>query len=140
MPRFAGTEVCLAKHHGSCHCGRVTFEFDGDVSIALECNCSICRRKAAIWHGTDDEHFRILTGTDDMCVYRFGTMTAGHYFCRHCGVSTFSRPRLAPAMWVVNLRCVESIDLSAIRLHPFDGENWEQAAQRFLQARVAGMV
>ncbi|WP_461600000.1 GFA family protein [Achromobacter marplatensis] len=30
---------------GSCHCGQIEFEVDGDVSQVLECNCSHCSRK-----------------------------------------------------------------------------------------------
>lgn len=31
-----------------------SFELDGEVKYAIECNCSICRRKGALWHGTAD--------------------------------------------------------------------------------------
>lgn len=41
-------------YRGSCHCRRVSFELDGEVKYAIECNCSICRRKGARWHGTAD--------------------------------------------------------------------------------------
>ena len=96
--------------------------------------------KGTIWHGTDDAHFRILSGKGDLALYQFGTMTAKHYFCKSCGVSPFSRPRIAPTMWVVNLRCVDGIDLSRFEIQLFDGHNWEAAAQRLLQARAAGAV
>lgn len=128
----------MKKHKGSCHCGRVTFEFDGDVATAIECNCSICRMKGALWHGTDDAHFRILSGETELGLYQFGTMTAKHYFCQSCGVSPFSHPRIAPTGWVVNLRCVEDIDLTSLEIRPFDGQNWGAAAQKFLQARGEG--
>ncbi|MCU4160129.1 GFA family protein [Acidiphilium sp. AL] len=123
----------MQRHKGACHCGRITFDFDGNVDAAIECNCSICRKKGAIWHGTDDAHFRMLSGEADLGFYQFGTMTAKHYFCKACGVSPFSHPRIAPTMWVVNLRCVDDIDLSRLKIHPFDGENWEAAAQRFMR-------
>ncbi len=130
----------MQRHKGSCHCGRVAFEFYGDVVTAIECNCSICRMKGALWHGTDDARFRILSGEADLGLYQFGTMTAKHYFCQRCGVSPFSHPRIAPARWVVNLRCVEDIDLSGLAINPFDGQNWEAAAKQFMQARATGAV
>jgi hypothetical protein len=108
------------------------------VGAAVECNCSICRKKGAIWHATDDAHFRILTGEDDLSLYRFGTKTAAHYFCRHCGVSPFSHPRIAPTKWVVNLHCVDAIDLSRLNVLRFDGQNWEKAAQDFMKKRASG--
>jgi hypothetical protein len=33
---------------GSCHCGRVSFEIEGEMGDALACNCSICQRKGAL--------------------------------------------------------------------------------------------
>ena len=128
----------MQTHKGSCHCGRVTFEVDGDIGTAIECNCSICHMKGAIWHGTDNARFRILSGEADLGVYQFGTMTAKHYFCKECGISPFSRPRIAPTRWVVNLRCIDGVDLPSLEIRRFDGQNWESAAQQFMQERAAG--
>ncbi|HET6587333.1 MAG TPA: GFA family protein, partial [Oleiagrimonas sp.] len=33
------------SHQGSCHCGRVAFEVEGDPEQLIECNCSHCSRK-----------------------------------------------------------------------------------------------
>jgi len=96
--------------------------------------------KGAIWHATDNAHFRILSGEADLGVYQFGTMTAKHYFCKECGISLFSRPRIAPTRWVVNLRCIDGVDLSSLKIRPFDGQNWESAAQQFMQERAADAV
>lgn len=124
----------MSKHNGSCHCGKVTFEFEGTIGAAVECNCSICRRKGAIWQAADGTSFHILYGQKDLTLYQFGTCTAKHFFCKHCGVSTFSNPRIAPSMWVFNLRCVDGVDLSALKIQQFDGQNWEQAAQQFMKS------
>jgi len=118
-------------HRGSCHCGRVTFELQGDIKYVIECNCSICRRKGALWHGTSEAGLRILSGESDLTLYQFNTKTAKHYFCKHCGVNPLTRPRLDPSLWVVNVRCVDGIDLKALPVHPFDGEHWEEAAKAF---------
>ena len=125
---------------GSCHCGRVTFQLRAELGTVIECNCSLCSKKGALWHGSDDAHFAILSGKDDLMAYQFGTMTAKHYFCRHCGVSPFSHPRIAPTAWVVNVRCLDGVDVSSLKIAPFDGQNWEQAAKRFMQDRVRGAV
>ncbi|KWS06370.1 Gfa-like protein [Lysobacter capsici AZ78] len=125
----------MHKQSGSCHCGRVTFELQADIREAMECNCSICHREGAIWFGADDASLRILSGESDLSLYQFGTMAAKHYFCGVCGVSTFSRPRIAPNWWVVNLRCIDGIDLSELKIYPFDGRNWESAALQYAQSR-----
>ena len=125
----------LPTHAGSCHCGRVTFALRATLAYAMDCNCSLCRRKGALWHGASDETLRILSGEEDLTLYQFGTMTAKHYACRHCGISPFTRPRLDPRIWAVNLRCIDGLDLSSLPVVPFDGANWEAAAAA-LRAKV----
>ncbi|MBP2488492.1 hypothetical protein JOH50_004219 [Rhizobium leguminosarum] len=33
------------RYEGSCHCGNVAFEVEGEFTEALDCNCSLCRRR-----------------------------------------------------------------------------------------------
>ena len=115
-------------YQGSCHCGRVTFELKAKLGVVMDCNCSICRRRGALWHGASDSSLRI-TGEDHLQLYQFGTMTAKHYFCRHCGIHPFVRPRLDPTRWGVNVRCIPDLDLSTLQVRKFDGEHWEDAAK-----------
>ncbi len=115
-------------YQGSCHCGRVVFELDAALNYVMECNCSLCRRVGALWHGVPDSSLRIIAGENELTLYQFGTMTARHYSCRHCGVHPFSRPRLDPNMWAVNVRCIEGVEATSLPLKHFDGANWEQAA------------
>ena len=122
-------------HQGSCHCGRVTFEVRAGLDYVIDCNCSLCRRRGALWHGVPDSSLRILTGEADLVLYEFNTRTAKHYFCRHCGIHPFIRPRLDPSAWAVNVRCIDGVDLSTIPVLPFDGANWEVAAKAFSQSR-----
>jgi hypothetical protein len=116
----------------------VAFVLRARLGTVVRCNCSLCARKGALWHGTDDAHFELLTGEDDLVLYQFGTMTAKHYSCRHCGISTFSRPRIAPTAWVVNVRCLDGVDIASLKIQDFDGQNWEQSAQRFMQSLARG--
>lgn len=125
----------LQSHQGSCHCGRVSFEVQARIDHVVDCNCSLCRRKGALWHAVPETGLRILAGEEELALYQFLTHTAKHYFCRHCGVSTFSRPRINPKMWVVNVRCIDGIDPSALPRQPFDGANWETAAGALLRQR-----
>lgn len=125
-------------YQGSCHCGRVTFELKAKLGVVVDCNCSICRRRGALWHGASDASLRMTGGEEHLQLYQFGTMTAKHYFCRHCGIHPFVRPRLDPTRWAVNVRCIDGVDLSSLEVRPFDGENWEAAAQAFMQGAKQG--
>jgi hypothetical protein len=120
-------------YQGSCHCGRVTFELQARLDWVIDCNCSLCRRRGALWHGTSDKYLRIVTGENELALYQFNTKTAKHYFCRHCGIHPFTRPRLDPAKWAINVRCLHEVDLSSLKIRPFDGEHWEDAASAFLR-------
>jgi hypothetical protein len=118
-------------HLGSCHCGRVTFELDAKLDYAMACNCSTCSRVGAVRYGASGKSLRITAGESELSVYQFHTMTARRYFCRHCGVHPFTRPRLDPSRWAVSVRCLQGVAVSSLARRHFDGENWEEAAKVF---------
>jgi hypothetical protein len=118
---------------GSCHCRRVTFEVEGNLTSVIDCNCSLCRQRGALWYGASDSSLRIITGEADLTLYQFNTKTAKHYFCSHCGVHPFVRPRLDPTRWAVNARCLDGVDVLSLEMRSFDGANWEMAAQAFYE-------
>jgi hypothetical protein len=118
-------------HQGCCHCGRIRFAVQAHVTDALECNCTYCRRIGALWLGVPEQALEVLAGGENLSLYQFGTRTAQHYFCRHCGIAPFTRPRRDPARWAVNLRCLEDLELTSLPRRTFDGANWEQAAKAF---------
>ena len=68
-------------------------------------------------------------GEDDLALYQF--KTAKHYFCRHCGIHPFVRPRLDPGRWAFNVPCIDGIDLASLKTYPFDGQNWEATARAY---------
>jgi hypothetical protein len=65
-------------------------------------------------HRVDESSFRLLTPLNELSVYQWHTRTAKDYFCPTCGILPFRRPRTAPNLWAVNVRCLDDVDLSAI--------------------------
>ena len=93
----------------------------------LDCNCSICKT-SGLWHLiVPKTHFRLLSGEGELTEYRFGTGAARHLFCRTCGVKSFYIPRSHPDGIDVNARCLATTQIKALRIRPYDGQNWEQA-------------
>ena len=117
----------MTVYRGSCHCGAVAFEAEGELTEVEVCNCSICSKTGYIHWFVAPECFRLLTPEDAIANYEFGTRTAKNLFCRNCGVSPFRRARSDPDKFNINVRCLEGVDIDALKVEHFDGQNWEQA-------------
>ncbi|MEK9725650.1 MAG: GFA family protein [Rhodospirillaceae bacterium] len=121
----------MRTYRGSCHCSRVVFEVDTELTEAAVCNCSICRRRNAVMHRVSADRFRLVDGEDVLTHYTFNTGAAQHYFCGVCGIYPFHRPRLAPDAYTVNVFCLESFDdaeIAALKINRFDGRSFSTVA------------
>ena len=99
---------------GSCHCGDVKFEVDMDLDHVRVCDCTLCRKRGALNHRVANSALRPLTPLEQLTLYQWHTMTAKDYFCPRCGILPFRRPRTAPDLWTVNVRCLDGVDLDSI--------------------------
>jgi len=115
----------IQTYTGSCHCGRIRFEVTTNLSRASECNCSICRKRGYLHHMVPPERFRLLAGAEDLETYQFGTFTARQLFCRHSGVAPFYRLSADSTKYMINVHCLEGVDLATLRIEKFDGRSWE---------------
>jgi hypothetical protein len=108
---------------GSCHCGKLAYSVDEEAPAkAMACNCSICRRKAALHHFTTPDKVTFEGSRDDIEVYTFNKHIIRHQFCKTCGCAPFAEG-MGPKgpMVEINLRCAESIDPDALEITQFDG-------------------
>ena len=114
------------SYHGSCHCGAVTFRFEGEpITRGLRCNCSMCSRKGAMMspEAIPPDRFAIEARDGALGLYQFGIETAKHYFCTHCGIYPFHETARQPGYFRVNLGCVEGIDPFTLEADVFDGRH-----------------
>lgn len=111
------------KYEGSCHCGKIAFEVEGEFSEALDCNCSLCRRRGALLAFVPRGHLRLKTPEGDMATYAFNRQVIQHHFCPTCGVAPFGDGvgRDGAKMAAINLRCLPEIDLDVLAIKKFDG-------------------
>ncbi|MET0519457.1 MAG: GFA family protein [Burkholderiaceae bacterium] len=113
------------NYSGSCHCGRIAFEVQGDLEAVMSCNCSICQRKGALMWFLPRASLQLLTPEEDSSVYTFNKHVIKHRFCPVCGMHPYGEgldPKGQP-MAAVNVRCLEGIELENIPLTHFDGRS-----------------
>jgi len=111
------------NHKGSCHCGRVAFEVEGEIGEALACNCSICQRKGSLLWFVPREKLHLLTPEDAASSYTFNKHAIRHRFCPVCGMHPYAEgtdPK-GNVMAAINIRCIEGIELSTIPVRHYDG-------------------
>jgi hypothetical protein len=113
------------NYRGSCHCGNVSFEVDGELNGALACNCSICARKGSLLWFVPRDHFTLTASEDALSTYTFNKHVIKHRFCRTCGIHPFGEGTTPDgnAMVAVNIRCLEGIDLDGVPVQHFDGRS-----------------
>ena len=113
------------QYRGSCHCGRVAFEVQGEIKGVISCNCSICQRKGSLMWFVPRDRLRLLTPDDNASTYLFNKHVIAHHFCPNCGMHPYgegSDPK-GNKMAAVNVRCLEGVDLEKIQVTPFDGRS-----------------
>lgn len=113
------------KYRGSCHCGKVAFEVEGEIKGAISCNCSICSRKGLLLWFVPRDQLKLTASEDNIATYTFNKHVIKHQFCKICGVQPYGEgtdPK-GNKMAAINIRCLEGIDLSAIPVRPFDGRS-----------------
>lgn len=112
-------------YKGSCHCGKVAFEVEGELTTVADCNCSICQRKGALLWFVPRASLRLLTPEENLRTYTFGRKVIQHRFCPECGIHPFGEG-VAPdgrPMAAINVRCLEDVDLAALEVKHFDGRS-----------------
>jgi hypothetical protein len=111
------------KYQGSCHCGKIAFEVEGDLTGATACNCSICSRKGSLLWFVPRDQLRLLTPEDSLGTYTFNKHVIKHHFCKTCGIHPFAEGSdpAGKSTAAINIRCLEGVDLASIPVQHYDG-------------------
>jgi hypothetical protein len=113
------------KYKGSCHCGQIAFEVQGELDRALACNCSMCARKGSLLWFVPRERLRLLTAEENIGTYTFNKHIIKHRFCQVCGIHPYGEgvdPQ-GNHIAAVNIRCLEGLDLDHVPVERFDGRS-----------------
>ncbi|HEY1228250.1 MAG TPA: GFA family protein [Ramlibacter sp.] len=115
----------MTTYRGSCHCGQVAYEVEGELTSALACNCSICQRKGSLLWFVPSAQFTLKTPDANAGTYLFNKHLIKHRFCRTCGIHPYAEGRdpKGNEMRAINIRCLEGIDLESVPLTHYDGRS-----------------
>ena len=113
----------MSRYNVSCHCGTIAYEVEGDLKQAIECNCTHCSRKGYLLWFVPRSQVTFRTDEDDMSEYQFNKHVIHHNFCPECGCAPLATGKDAKGKDTVsvNVRCIEGIDLAAVKRVPYDG-------------------
>jgi hypothetical protein len=113
------------KYSGSCHCGKVRYEVELDLSGGVvSCNCSMCGRTGTLLTFVDAGQFTLLSGENELTDYVFNQHNIHHLFCKTCGIKSFARGTGPKGpMVAINTRCLEGVDPAQLKLTHFDGKS-----------------
>ncbi len=115
----------MTTHKGGCHCGKIAYEFDGEIGTVMDCNCSLCQKRGGLLQFIPASAFRLATSRDDLGTYKFNKHSIAHHFCKHCGIAPFSEGADSKGneMVAINVRCVDGIEPHTLDVKPFHGRD-----------------
>jgi hypothetical protein len=115
----------MKTYTGGCHCGKVRYEAEMELSQVIECNCSHCAAKGLLLIFIPAEQFTLLAGEDALTEYRFNKKVIRHLFCSTCGVEAFGKGKgqSGNEMVAINIRSFDDLDLTTINRTLFDGKS-----------------
>lgn len=114
------------KYQGSCHCGQIKFVAEGELSEVLSCNCSICQKKGfLLWFLPSNQVMVSLETPENLAKYTFNKHVINHHFCKICGIHPYAQGTDAKgnAIFAINVRCIDDMDLEKIKINYFDGRS-----------------
>ena len=111
------------KYSGSCHCGNVKFEAEGEIDGALACNCSMCGRRGSLLWFVPQDKLSLLTPDENAATYTFNHHVIRHRSCATCGIHTYGEGADPEGnrMAAINIRCLAHVDLDSVPVQHYDG-------------------
>lgn len=115
----------MKTYHGGCHCQKVRYKIDLDLTGIISCNCSLCAKRGWLLSFAPASSFTLLQGQDELTEYRFNEKKIEHLFCATCGVASFGRGKDTEGNDTVsiNVRCLNDVDITSLSVINYDGKS-----------------
>jgi hypothetical protein len=138
------------EYHGSCHCGKVRFKVQLDLSKGTgRCNCTLCTKLRYWGTNVKPEAFQLISGKEALSDYtkakpltfqpdeKLGVYESHNLFCKHCGIRTFGMgnvPEIGGEYVSINVASLDDMDFKeamAAPLQYYDGrhDKWENTPE-----------
>ncbi|EJC6798680.1 GFA family protein [Vibrio parahaemolyticus] len=117
-------------YKGSCLCGSIQFELEGNVTDIIHCHCSLCRKASGSAYATNgfiNAQDLKLTDQDNTLTFYESSEGRRKYFCKSCGSPIYSSNAQSPERYRLRLGTLDS-DISERPIsHNFvtSKANWE---------------
>ena len=99
------------RHRGSCLCGAIRFEIDGELGPIVFCHCAQCRKaQGSAFAANAPVHagdFRVVAGREALAAYESSPGKRRH-FCRICGSPIMSTRDSLPEVVRVRIGTLDS--------------------------------
>lgn len=101
----------IMKHTGSCLCGEIGFEIEGDFENFFLCHCGLCRKDTGSAHAANlfssTAKLKWLTGKNKVKTFQFKSTRHIKSFCSNCG-SALPNIQMDGTLLVVPAGCLDS--------------------------------
>ena len=101
----------IMNYKGSCLCGEVTFEIEGDFENFFLCHCERCRKDTGSAHAANlfssKAKLRWLSGEDKAKIFNYHSEGHIKSFCTNCG-SALPNIQFDGKLLVVPAGCIDS--------------------------------
>ena len=115
------------SYSGGCQCGKVRYNVELALDEVIACNCSRCGRLGSLLAFAPASKFELESGEDAVTSFEFNKHVIRHYFCSSCGIQSYAigrNPKTGEDMAAINVRCLDGIDVDALKVKHVDGKSF----------------
>jgi hypothetical protein len=116
--------------HGSCHCGKIKFQANIDLTQeTIKCNCTFCRKNSYWGIKVKNEDFEILEGQDYFSKTSSDPNIGEYIFCKHCSNMPFGITKKTEwteegaSIKISSLDDISTTELAALRITYYNGRD-----------------
>lgn len=111
-------------HKGSCLCGSVQYEIDGEIGDGFYCHCQRCRKASGSAFASNaiisPDDFKLIKGKEYLKIYVNTETGLERFFCLNCGSPILSK-RPSSGITAIRLGTIDTDLSKGPKAHIFVG-------------------